>query len=66
MTEKPHNDADALLHGIDKTLSDLKATAYEAKKSYDQSDLGRAHRECEQAAHVLTLPSGGQPLTLPW
>ena len=45
MTEKPHNDADALLDGIDKTLSDFKTKAYEAKKSYDQSDLGRAHRE---------------------
>ena len=45
MTEKPHDDADALLDGIDKTLSSFKAKAYEAKKSYDQSDLGRAHRE---------------------
>jgi hypothetical protein len=45
MTEKPHNDADALLDGIDKTLSDFKTKAYEAKKSYDQSELGRAHRE---------------------
>ena len=45
MTEKPRNDADALLDGIDKTLSDFKTRAYEAKKAYDQSDVGRAHRE---------------------
>ncbi|WP_157863335.1 hypothetical protein [Bradyrhizobium tropiciagri] len=40
MTEKPHDDANALLDGIDKTLSDFKTKAYEAKKSYDQSELG--------------------------
>src|SRR3954451_6067674 len=45
MTEKPRNDADALLDGIDKTLSDFKTTAYQAKKAYDQSDIGRAQRE---------------------
>ena len=45
MTEKPRNDADALLDGIDKTLSDFKTTAYQAKKAYDQSDVGRAQRE---------------------
>jgi len=45
MTDKPRNDADALLDGIDKTLADFKTTAYQAKKAYDQSDVGRAHRE---------------------
>ena len=45
MTEKPRNDAEALLDGIDKTLSDVKTKAYQAKKAYDQSDVGRAHRE---------------------
>ena len=45
MTEKPHDDTDALLQGIDKTLSDFKTKAYEAKKAYDQSDVGRAQRE---------------------
>ena len=45
MTEKPRDDADALLDGIDKTLSDFKTKAYQAKKAYDQSDVGRAHRE---------------------
>ena len=45
MTEKPHDDANALLDGIDKTLSDFKTKVYETRKSYDQSDLGRTHRE---------------------
>jgi hypothetical protein len=45
MTEKPRDDANALLDGIDKTLSDFKSKAYQAKKAYDQSDVGRAHRE---------------------
>lgn len=45
MTKRPHDEADALLHGIDKTLSDFKASAYQAKRSYDQSELGRTHRE---------------------
>ena len=45
MTEKPRNDAGALLDGIDKTLSDFKTRAYEAKKTYDQSDIGRTQRE---------------------
>jgi hypothetical protein len=45
MTEKPRDDANALLDGIDKTLSDFKTKAYQAKKTYDQSDVGRAHRE---------------------
>jgi hypothetical protein len=45
MTEKPRDDADALLDGIDKTLSDFKTKAYQAKKSYDQSDVGRTQRE---------------------
>ena len=44
MTEKPHDDANALLDGIDKTLSDFKTKAYEAKKTYDQSELGRDQR----------------------
>ncbi len=45
MTEKPRDDANALLDGIDKTLSDFKTRTYEAKKAYDQSDLGRTQRE---------------------
>jgi hypothetical protein len=45
MTEKPRDDADALLDGIDKTLSDFKTKAYQAKKAYEQSDVGRAQRE---------------------
>src|SRR3979411_1058926 len=45
MTEKPRDDANALLDGIDKTLSDFKTKAYEAKKAYDPSDVGRAQRE---------------------
>ena len=45
MTEKPRDDAAALLEGIDKTLSDFKTKAHEAKKAYDQSDVGRTHRE---------------------
>ncbi len=43
----------ALLDGIDKTLSDFKTRAYEAKKAYDQSELGRAHRELTAARPVL-------------
>ena len=45
MTEKPRDDTGALLDGIDKTLSDFKTKAYQAKKAYDQSDVGRAQRE---------------------
>jgi hypothetical protein len=45
MTEKPRDEAGALLDGIDKTLSDFKTKAYATKKAYDQSDMGRAQRE---------------------
>lgn len=45
MSEKPRDEAEALLDGIDKTLSDFKTKAFEAKKAYDQSNIGRAQRE---------------------
>jgi hypothetical protein len=43
MSEKPPDSA--FLDSIDKTLGAAKDKAFQAKKSYDQSDIGKAQRD---------------------